>query len=230
MHHPVVTSVLLGIAVTLAITCSLGMAVMRDAYQRLHFSGPVATVCAFLIASAVWLEESSAQPRVKVVLIAGLLLLTNVLVMQAIAQATRRIGVFLIGAAGVPSLFFLVYRRLPGSEGFRSPYGEAIARRTVAERHVTDAVTSVNFDYRGIDTLGEEFILFVSVMGALVLLREVDEGRAGSRLDAISRSRAVRRPMPFAPGRSSWSGQQYSLEFTSWHTARSPPAAGSRAA
>ena len=43
---------------------------------------------------------------------------------------------------------------------------------TVPERQITDAVTAVNFDIRGFDTLGEEFIMFVSVMGVALLLRK----------------------------------------------------------
>ena len=35
----------------------------------------------------------------------------------------------------------------------------------VPERSTTDVVTAVNFDYRGFDTLGEEFILFAAVIG-----------------------------------------------------------------
>jgi multicomponent Na+:H+ antiporter subunit B len=46
---------------------------------------------------------------------------------------------------------------------------------SVAERRVTNAVTLVNFDVRGLDTRGEGFILFASVLGALVLLRDVEE-------------------------------------------------------
>ena len=43
---------------------------------------------------------------------------------------------------------------------------------TVAERKATDLVTAVNFDYRGLDTMGEEFILFAASIGLVVLLRE----------------------------------------------------------
>ena len=51
------------------------------------------------------------------------------------------------------------------------PYGDAINRLAPVERHVTNMVTAVNFDYRGFDTLGEEFILFISVVGVTLLLR-----------------------------------------------------------
>lgn len=51
------------------------------------------------------------------------------------------------------------------------PYGETINDRAPKERHVTNAVTAVNFDYRGFDTLGEEFMLLAAVTGTVVLLR-----------------------------------------------------------
>jgi multicomponent Na+:H+ antiporter subunit B len=72
------------------------------------------------------------------------------------------------GAAGV-------IRHLPPFGAHPLPYGDAINRAGVTERHVTNMVTAVNFDYRGIDTLGEEFILLAAVTGTLVLLR----GRRG---------------------------------------------------
>ncbi|MGH2882913.1 MAG: MnhB domain-containing protein, partial [Solirubrobacteraceae bacterium] len=41
------------------------------------------------------------------------------------------------------------------------------------ERHATDLVTALNFDFRAFDTLGEEFILFASVLGVVLILREL---------------------------------------------------------
>lgn len=79
---------------------------------------------------------------------------------------------FLLSAAG----FFLFYawgfKGLPGFGHYPGPYGDIMNAVSVYERHTTDAVTAVNFDYRGFDTLGEEFILFTSVMGVLLLLRK----------------------------------------------------------
>jgi multicomponent Na+:H+ antiporter subunit B len=51
---------------------------------------------------------------------------------------------------------------------------------------VTNTVTAVNFDYRGTDTIGEEFILFASVAGCALLLRQQrDEERSNQEeLDA----------------------------------------------
>ncbi len=51
------------------------------------------------------------------------------------------------------------------------PYGDAINDLAPKERKVTNTVTAVNFDYRGFDTLGEEFMLLAAVTGTVVLLR-----------------------------------------------------------
>jgi multicomponent Na+:H+ antiporter subunit B len=59
------------------------------------------------------------------------------------------------------------------------PYGDAINAAAPAERHVTNMVGAVNFDYRGFDTLGEEFMLLCAVTGTVVLLR-------GSRGETLS--------------------------------------------
>lgn len=100
-----------------------------------------------------------------------------------------RIGLFLAGAVGLAVLYVLAYVRLPGPH--ESPYAVAINTRVVPERHITDAVTAVNFDYRGFDTLGEEFILFASAMGALVLLREAHGATRTPHRDAVRPARAV---------------------------------------
>jgi multicomponent Na+:H+ antiporter subunit B len=65
-----------------------------------------------------------------------------------------------------------------------------INRAASHERHVTNVVASVVFDYRGFDTLGEEFILFTAVMGVALLLREARDDRERPR-DEV-RSDAVR--------------------------------------
>jgi multicomponent Na+:H+ antiporter subunit B len=62
---------------------------------------------------------------------------------------------------------------------------------TVPERHITDAITDVNFDIRGFDTLGEEFIMFISVMGAALLLR-----RQGDELEQWPKDTADTRKAP----------------------------------
>lgn len=59
---------------------------------------------------------------------------------------------------------------------FHGFYGQLLNAIALPQRHVTNTVTAVVFDYRGIDTMGEELILFAAVVGVVLLLREA--GRA----------------------------------------------------
>jgi multicomponent Na+:H+ antiporter subunit B len=69
-------------------------------------------------------------------------------------------------------LFLTAIRVVPPIGHYRGPYGDVLNAVAVSERHSTDVVSAVNFDYRGFDTLGEESILFASVIGATLLLRK----------------------------------------------------------
>lgn len=71
---------------------------------------------------------------------------------------------------------------LPTFGGASHPYGD----RAVAisnQQQTASAVASVSFDQRGFDTLGEEFILVLAVLGATLLLRrqadETEQAPAG---------------------------------------------------
>ncbi len=65
-------------------------------------------------------------------------------------------------------------------------YGERINAITPGERHVANMVSAINFDLRGLDTLGEEFMLLAAITGTVVLLR----GRRGETIT----DRAMRLP------------------------------------
>lgn len=102
---------------------------------------------------------------------------------------TVRQAVFLVAAAGVAVLLVWGLSGLPAFGDYRGPYGDILNRVAVRERHITEVVTAVVFDYRGLDTMGEEFILFASAVGVALLLRagrtEVEEqpsARAESRI------------------------------------------------
>jgi multicomponent Na+:H+ antiporter subunit B len=70
---------------------------------------------------------------------------------------------------------------LPGFGRYPGPYGDVINRIGVPQRHATDLVSAVNLDYRGFDTIGEEFILFTASLGVMVLLRSLrGEGKRPS--------------------------------------------------
>lgn len=97
-----------------------------------------------------------------------------------------RRALLLAGAAGIAALLAWGMRGLPAFGSYPGPYGFVLNQVTVAERHATDVVSAVNFDYRAFDTLGEEFILFASVAGASLLLRreeDEEEGEGGEAED-----------------------------------------------
>ena len=90
-----------------------------------------------------------------------------------------RLVVFAIGALGVAALLVWGLGGVPDLGHYRGPYGDILNRQAVHERHATNVVNSVTFDYRGIDTVGEEFILFAAVMGVTLLLRRQREEEEG---------------------------------------------------
>ena len=84
----------------------------------------------------------------------------------------RRHILFFVSAAVLFTLMAWAMHGISPFGHYRGPYGDVINATTVYERHITDAVTAVNFDFRGFDTLGEESILFMSVIGVGTLLRK----------------------------------------------------------
>lgn len=89
MHHPTIAAVLVGIAVALSLACSIGVAVMKSALERLHFSATVSSFGAGLIACAVWIDDPTWQSRLKVVLVALVLFVMNSVLSHATARAIR---------------------------------------------------------------------------------------------------------------------------------------------
>lgn len=111
-------------------------------------------------------------------------------------ERTRR-SLFLVAGVLFLGLYCYSVLNMPAWGAYRGPYGDFISRLVVFQRHATDAVNSVNYDYRGFDTLGEEFILFSAVLGVAMLLRRDREtrvkGRAAQKLpDAFRMSTTVR--------------------------------------
>ena len=104
-----------------------------------------------------------------------------------------RFALACVGTLAILPGLVAIGARMPAFGDHPLPYGDAINQAATAERHVTNMVTAVNFDYRGIDTVGEEFMLLAAVTGAVVLLR----GRRGeSTTDKPARfdDRALRAP------------------------------------
>ena len=90
-----------------------------------------------------------------------------------------RLIVFLAAVALLLPAIAHIAGHMPAFGAHPLPYGDAINRDAPPQRHVSNMVSAVNFDYRGFDTLGEEFMLLCAVTGAVLLLR-------GSRGEALS--------------------------------------------
>ncbi|RKN40843.1 MnhB domain-containing protein [Streptomyces hoynatensis] len=89
---------------------------------------------------------------------------------------TVRRRLFLLSAAVVAVAFFWACLGLPGFGTARHPYGSR-AVDTGVDQRTANVVSSINFDQRAFDTLGEESILFAAVLGAVVLLRRARDER-----------------------------------------------------
>jgi multicomponent Na+:H+ antiporter subunit B len=105
---------------------------------------------------------------------------------------SRRARLILFGtsALGLGALLLWGLAGLPAFGHFNGEYGQILNGVAGRERHVTNVVSSIVFDYRGFDTLGEELILFAAVMGVALLLREARDHPEGRQDDV--RSDAVR--------------------------------------
>jgi multicomponent Na+:H+ antiporter subunit B len=104
---------------------------------------------------------------------------------------SRAVRIWLFGVSGavLAGLMAWSLTGLPAFGDFHGEYGRILNSVAQPERHVSNVVASIVFDYRGFDTLGEEFMLFAAVMGVALLLREArDEGERPEdavRSDAI---------------------------------------------
>src|SRR6266536_2690603 len=102
-----------------------------------------------------------------------------------------RVGLCAVGLAGLAVLLAWGIAGLEPFGHYPGPYGTILNAVEPQERHAANVVAAVVFDYRGVDTLGEELILFCAVMGLAFLLRENREENTRSVRDRAS-SDAVR--------------------------------------
>lgn len=84
-----------------------------------------------------------------------------------------RLSLFAIAGGGLAAVLVIGYTGLPDFGSYHGVYGRVINGIGVTLRHGTDLITALNFDIRGFDTLGEEFILFASVLGIALILRQL---------------------------------------------------------
>ena len=81
--------VLLWVAVVVAWICCLGMVLMEEFFEKLHYMASVTTVSMFAILIAVVIEEGAGQATMKTIAIAVVLLLINAVLTHATARAFR---------------------------------------------------------------------------------------------------------------------------------------------
>src|SRR3954447_5680955 len=106
-------------------------------------------------------------------------------------------ALFLPAAAVLAFGLLWAFADLPAFGHYSGIYGLTLEHVAVAGRHATNIVSAVTFDYRGFDTLGEEFILFAAAVGSAILLRAQREQRAGEQAAERPNQRAdvVARPV-----------------------------------
>ncbi len=86
-----------------------------------------------------------------------------------------RLTLFAVASTALAAILVIGFAKLPAFGDYHGVYGEVLDGAGVGLRHATDLVTGLNFDFRGFDTLGEEFILFGSVLGVILILRDMRE-------------------------------------------------------
>jgi multicomponent Na+:H+ antiporter subunit B len=85
--------------------------------------------------------------------------------------------------AGLAALLVWSYTGIPAFGHYAGPYGFVMERIATPERHMTNVINALTYDYRGFDTMGEEYILFGAVMGVVLLLRSGE--REGEPEDTV---------------------------------------------
>jgi len=80
---------LLVVGVGVELVCCVGVLVMRNLYDKLHYTAPATTIGALAIAAAIVVEESFTQAGVKAILVLLIMLVTNPVLTHATARAAR---------------------------------------------------------------------------------------------------------------------------------------------
>ena len=84
-----------------------------------------------------------------------------------------RLALAALGGAALLPAVWKIARAMPAFGDPTGPYGPSVNRLGPPLRHVANMVSAVNFDFRGLDTLGEEIMLVAAVTGTVLLLRGI---------------------------------------------------------
>jgi multicomponent Na+:H+ antiporter subunit G len=87
--HALVIDILVGGAVAAELLCCLGLVLMRDVFDRLHYAMAATTVPPFLVAAAVLVAEGWTQPGINALVVALALFLLSPVLAHAMARAAR---------------------------------------------------------------------------------------------------------------------------------------------
>jgi monovalent cation/proton antiporter MnhG/PhaG subunit len=86
-----IVDVLLGLGVAAQLLCCLGVLVMRNAFDRLHYTSAATTIGPMLIGAAVLVRQSVSAAGLETIAIVALVFLLNPVVEIATARAAWRI-------------------------------------------------------------------------------------------------------------------------------------------
>jgi multicomponent Na+:H+ antiporter subunit G len=81
--------VLLAIGVIVALAGCIGIAVVKDFYERLHYLAPPSTISITCFAAAVLIDKRLSQAGIKALLIWGVVVWMNAVLTHATARAAR---------------------------------------------------------------------------------------------------------------------------------------------
>lgn len=95
----------------------------------------------------------------------------------------QRNTVFGLAAVLLAGCLVAAFTSLPGFGHQSGAYRALVLESMEPMRHAQQSVAAVTFDYRGFDTLAEEFILFAAVAGGLLLLRRQEDEETREPLD-----------------------------------------------
>jgi monovalent cation/proton antiporter MnhG/PhaG subunit len=89
VEHPLIVESLLIAGVSVAWFSVIGLILMRDFYERLHFLAPISTLGILCITAGIVVNELGSQGGIKAVLCCVAVLVLNPVLTQATARAGR---------------------------------------------------------------------------------------------------------------------------------------------
>ena len=83
----IAAAVLVTVGVAVELACCVGVVVMRDVYDKLHFTGPATILGPLALTAAIVVQEGLSQAGIKALLVAALLLVANPVLTHATGRA-----------------------------------------------------------------------------------------------------------------------------------------------